>query len=152
HLFADAKDSPPHTVEKFLTEVPQQYLASLIGRYYAMDRNDNWRLTETAYQVMTGQIGPVVTDPKPLIDQAYKPSSTEQYLLPLRFGEDKRIKDGDSLIFFNYREDSMRQIAGSFISKNFDKFPRIDFKDLHITTMSHYDDSFDVDVICRADI
>ena len=46
HLFADAKDSPPHTVEKFLAEVPQQYLASLMGRYYGMDRSGNWQITE----------------------------------------------------------------------------------------------------------
>lgn len=151
HLFTDAKDSPPHTLQTFLKEVPRPYLASLIGRYYAMDRNQNWRLTETAYQTLTGQIGQIVEDPTPVIDATYKKGTTEEYLPPIRFADDKKIQDGDAVIFFNYREDSIRQIASSFIVKNFDKFPVIDFKDLHIATMSHYDDSFDVPVAFPAD-
>ncbi len=151
HLFADAKDSPPHTIEAFLKEIPLQYLASLVGRYYAMDRNGSWRLTETAYQVMTGELGPVVADPLPLIQRAYEESGTEEYLLPMRFFEDKKIKDGDSLFFFNYREDSIRQIAASFIVKGFDKFRTVNFGNLHVATMTHYDDSFDVPAAFPAD-
>jgi len=151
HLFADAKDSPPHTLEGFLKEVPKEYMASLIGRYYAMDRNDHWRLTETAYQAFTGQVGQVVTDPTPIIRATYEQNTTEEYLPPIRFSDEKKIKDGDAVVFFNYREDSIRQIASSFIKKDFDKFPVIDFKDLYIATMSHYEDSFNVPVVCEAD-
>ena len=151
HLFADAKDSPPHTVEKFLQEVPQQYLASLMGRYYAMNRQGDWKLTETAYQTMTGQSGQVVDDPIPLIQANYDRGVTEEYLPPMRLDENKKIQDGDSLIFFNYREDSIRQLASSFIVKPFDKFATIDFKNLYVATMSHYDDSFTVPVAFPAD-
>ena len=152
HLFADAKDSPPHTVEAFLKELPRENWASLIGRYYAMDRNEHWRLTETAYQTLTGQVGQVVDDPAPIIKATYEQNTTEEYLPPIRFSDDKKIKDGDSIIFFNYREDSIRQLASSFITKNFDKFPVMKFDNLYIATMSHYDDSFDVPVIYPADI
>jgi 2,3-bisphosphoglycerate-independent phosphoglycerate mutase len=151
HLFADAKDSPPHTVEKFLEEVPRQYLATLMGRYYGMDRQGDWRLTETAYQTMTGQSGHIVTDPIPAIEANYKQGVTEEYLPPMRFAEDKKIQDGDALFFFNYREDSIRQLASSFIVKPFDKFATLDFKNLYIATMSHYDDSFNVPVAFPAD-
>ena len=151
HLFADAKDSPPHTLEKFLTEVPKQYLASLMGRYYAMDREGNWQLTETAYRTMTGQFGAVVDDPTPLIEENYKRNATEEYLSPMRFSEDKKLQDGDSLFFFNYREDSIRQLSSSFIIKPFDKFATIDFKNLFVATMSHYDDSFTTPVAFPAD-
>ncbi len=151
HLFADAKDSPPHTVEKFLAELPREYLASLIGRYYAMDRDGNWKLTEMTYQTLTGQLGRVVEDPKEIIDATYKTSGTEEYLPAIRFSDERKIKDGDSIFFFNYREDSIRQLAASFILKEFDKFPRIAFQNLHIATMSHYDDSFDVPVAFPAD-
>ena len=68
HLFADGEDSPPHTVEPFLKEVPKEYLATLIGRYYAMDRNGNWRLTQTAYDAMLGKGGTLVDDPTPAIE------------------------------------------------------------------------------------
>jgi len=151
HLFADAKDSPPHTVLKFLTEIPPQYLASLMGRYYAMDRQGDWRLTEAAYQTMTGQLGPIVQDPVPSIEENYKRGVTEEYLPPMRFADDKKVQDGDALFFFNYREDSIRQLASSFIVKPFDKFATLDFKNLYVATMSHYDDSFNVPVAFPAD-
>lgn len=151
HLFADAKDSPPHTVEEFLKEVPRECLASLIGRYYAMDRSENWRLTETAYQTVTGQMGRLVDDPSPAIQAAYKESGTEEYMPPIRLADDKKIQDGDAVIFFNYREDSIRQLASSFILKGFNKFPTLPFQNLSIATMSHYDDAFVVPVIYPAD-
>jgi 2,3-bisphosphoglycerate-independent phosphoglycerate mutase len=151
HLFADAKDSPPHTILKFLEEIPRQHLASLMGRYYAMDRQGDWRLTETAYKTMTGQFGPVVDDPVPPIEANYKQGVTEEYLPPMRFDDARKVQDGDALFFFNYREDSIRQLASSFIVKPFDKFATMDFKNLYVATMSHYDDSFDVPVAFPAD-
>lgn len=159
HLFADGKDSPPRTLQTFLKEVPKENLASLIGRYFAMDRNGNWRLTETAYQTLTGQAGQMIENPNSIaldaiIDETYKQNSTEEYLPPVRFGtatDDRKIKDGDAVVFFNYREDSIRQLASSFIVKNFDKFSTLKFENLFIATMSHYDDSFDVPVAFPAD-
>jgi 2,3-bisphosphoglycerate-independent phosphoglycerate mutase len=152
HLFADAKDSPPHTLETYLAEVPKEYMASLVGRYYSMDRNGNWQLTQTAYQTMTGKGGTVTDDPTAIIAATYKQGSTEEYLPPIRYAENKGIKDGDALIFFNYREDSIRQLASSFIKKDFQEFPILPFKDLYVATFTHYDDSFDVPVAFPADI
>ena len=80
----------------------------------------------------------------------YKQNSTEEYLPPLRFSDDKKIQDGDSLVFFNYREDSIRQLASAFILKDFDHFPRTTFNDLYVATLSHYDDAFDVPVVFPA--
>ena len=152
HLFADAKDSPPHTLQQFLKEIPREYLASLMGRYYAMDRQGDWRLTEAAYGAMTGASGQLVADPDPVIAATYARGVTEEYLLPLRFAEDRKVQDGDALFFFNYREDSIRQLASSFILKPFDKFATVDFKNLFVATMSHYDDAFTVPVAFPADI
>jgi 2,3-bisphosphoglycerate-independent phosphoglycerate mutase len=154
HLFADAKDSPPHTLQTFLKEIPQAYLASLVGRYYGMDRNGNWQLTQTAYQNMTGQGGQLVDDPTAIIESTYAQNLTEEYLPPIHFapnGEDKKIKDGDAIVFFNYREDSIRQIASAFIIKGFDKFPVLNFPNTYIATMSHYEDDFTVPVLYPAD-
>jgi 2,3-bisphosphoglycerate-independent phosphoglycerate mutase len=165
HLFADGKDSPPHTLKTFLSEVPKEYLATLIGRYYAMDRNGNWQLTANAYQTMTGQIGQIAADPAAIdtiIDATYKQGLTEEYLPPIRMAgsagtpgavgdSDKKVKDGDALIFFNYREDSIRQLASAFISKPFAEFAILPFQNLFVATMSHYDDRFDVPVLFPAD-
>jgi 2,3-bisphosphoglycerate-independent phosphoglycerate mutase len=151
HLFADGKDSPPHTFETFLKDVPREYLASVIGRYYGMDRDGNWRLTQTSYQAMTGQFGRIVDDPAAIVQETYHNGNTEEYLPAMRFAEDKKITDGDAVVFFNYREDSIRQIASSFIMKDFDKFPVMNFKNLYIATMTHYDDRFSVPIVCPAD-
>lgn len=184
HLFADGKDSPPHTFEKFLKEIPREYLASAIGRYYGMDREDNWQLTQTSYQTMTGQAGRIVDDPAPIVKETYHSGNTEEYLPAMRFvdppspssgeasphstedssftetnsvaraGEtrDKKIADGDAVVFFNYREDSIRQIASAFIMKDFDKFPVLNFQNLYVATMTHYDDRFQVPVAYAADV
>jgi 2,3-bisphosphoglycerate-independent phosphoglycerate mutase len=151
HLFADGEDSPSHTLGEFLQEVPKEYLASLVGRYYAMDRNKNWRLTQTAYEAMVGKSGALVADATPTIEATYEQGSTEEYLPALRFAEDKKIQDGDALVFFDYREDSIRQLASAFITKGFDGFPTMPFKDLYIATFTHYDDAFDVPVAFPAD-
>jgi 2,3-bisphosphoglycerate-independent phosphoglycerate mutase len=163
HLFADGKDSPPHTLQAFLKEIPEKYLATLTGRYYAMDRNGNWQLTQSAYQVMTGQAGKLAADSAALagiIEETYQQKLTEEYLPPIKITagaadgaavNEKNVKNGDALIFFNYREDSIRELAAAFITKNFDKFPVLQFNDLFIATMSHYDDSFDVPVAFPAD-
>lgn len=151
HLFADGEDSPPRSIEKFLQEVPKEYLATLVGRYYAMDREKNWRLTQTAYEAMIGTSGALVTDPTAAIQATYKQGSTEEYLPALRFAEDKKVSDGDALVFFNYREDSIRQLASSFITKDFTFFPRATFNNLYVATFTHYDDAFDVPVAFPAD-
>jgi 2,3-bisphosphoglycerate-independent phosphoglycerate mutase len=92
-----------------------------------------------------------VTDPMPTIEATYQKGTTEEYLPPMRFSDEKKIKDGDALFFFNYREDSMRQMASSFITKGFDKFPTLPFNNLYIGTMTHYEDSMDVPVAFPAD-
>ncbi|MDO8504388.1 MAG: 2,3-bisphosphoglycerate-independent phosphoglycerate mutase [Candidatus Liptonbacteria bacterium] len=143
HLFADGKDSPPKTFEKFLAELPQDKIASLIGRYYGMDREANWRLTEQAYNCMTGTFGTQVNgNLKELVADNYAQGLNEGFLPPLRLQADGGIKDGDALFFFNYREDSIRQIADSFLAEDFDKFKTKEFKNLFVATMTHYMDKF----------
>lgn len=161
HLFADGKDSPPQTVLTFLKELPKEKVATLIGRYYAMDRSKNWRLTETAYDNMTGRAGAVIKDPTETVMDTFKQGLTEEYLPPMRFGsprnnsgeagEDKIIKDGDAVIFFNYREDSIRQLAESFILKDFKDFPTAKFQNLEIVTMTRYEEKLDAPVAFEGD-
>lgn len=151
HLFGDGEDSPPRTMEKFLSELPKECFASLVGRYYAMDRSGNWRLTQTAYDAMIGTAGPIVSDPTPAIEVTYKQGSSETYLSAVRFSEDRKVQDGDALVFFNYREDGLRQLTSAFITKGFDHFPVTTFNNLHVATFTHYDDAFDVPVAFPAD-
>ena len=146
-LFPDGKDYPPMTLGVILDKLPKEKIGSLIGRYYAMDREGNWQLTKQAYDTMVSGAGETkFEDLAGIIKNTYQKNATEEFLPPLSFGKEKLIKDGDAIIFFNYREDSIRQIAESFIVKNFDKFPRADFKNLYIATFSPYRDDFKVPV------
>ena len=147
HLFADGKDATPFRLQKVLEKIPRDKIGTLMGRYYGMDREKNWKLTERAYETMTGNGGPVTTDPNPVIEETYKKNYNEEFVPPMMLREDGGIKDGDALVFFNFREDSIRQIAESFILKDFDKFPRKDFKNLFIATMTKYEDQFNVSLV-----
>lgn len=147
HLFSDGKDNRPYSLEEFLKELPVENLSSLVGRYYAMDREQNWSLTARAYELITGGGGQPFEQSSNLsatIGAHYSKGSNEEFLPPIRLGEG--IKDGESVIFFNYREDSIRQISESFILKNFSKFPTKKFENLYLTTMSRYEERFDVPV------
>ena len=100
---------------------------------------------------MIGKVGQITADPAPIIEALYAQGSTEEYLPGIRFAENKNIQNGDSVIFFNYREDSIRQIASAFIKKDFAHFPVTPLNDMYIATMTHYDDAFDVPVIFPPD-
>ncbi len=146
HLFSDGKDSPPHTLEKFLQEIPREKLATLTGRYYAMDRNQNWQLTQQTYECLTGQSGQVPVDLHEVIKNNYERGLNEEFLPPLRVAADKSIQENDAVIFFNFREDSIRQLAEAFIIKDFDAFPVKKFENLYITTMTRYEEKLAVPV------
>jgi len=146
HLFADGKDSQAHTLEKFLEEIPKEKVATLMGRYYGMDRNQNWEVTQRAYDCMTGTRITATKDLAQSIKENYLHNPSEEFLQPINVSPDKFIQDNDAVIFFNFREDSMRQIAEPFIMKNYDKFPVKNFGNLYITTMTRYEQKFPVQV------
>lgn len=147
HLFADGKDATPFRLQEVLKKVPREKIGTLMGRYYGMDREKNWKLTERAYETMTGAVREVTVDPDPIIEETYKKGYNEEFVPPMLLNEDGFINDGDALLFFNFREDSIRQIAESFILKNFDKFPRKDFRNLYVATMTKYEDQFEAPVV-----
>ncbi|MBU6500393.1 MAG: 2,3-bisphosphoglycerate-independent phosphoglycerate mutase [Patescibacteria group bacterium] len=151
HLFADGKDTPPKSVLKFLKEIPAEKIATLTGRYYAMDRSGKWQLTEQAYNNLVGKSGIIVVSPDEELEKVFSRDLSEEYLPPLRFGAGSEIKDGESLVFFNYREDSIRQTAEAFILKDFNEFPRENFQDLYIATFTHYEDKLTAPVVFDGD-
>lgn len=140
HLFADGKDSPPRSIEKFLNDVPIELLGSLIGRYYAMDREDNWQLIERAYLAMIGEGGELVDDTQKILKEALSQGSSEEFLPPYRFTGGKNIEDNDSLIFFNFREDGVKELSSVFTHKDFSKFQTKKLKNLYVVTMTRYEE------------
>ena len=148
HLITDGRDSPPQSAENLINRLPyKEQVASLVGRFYGMDRDKHWDRTQETYKTITGE-GKITNDIKTHISQAYQKNLNDEYILPTLIGPQSRpIKDNDSLIFFNFREDRMKQIVRAFIEKDFKIFPVKTFSNLYVATMTKYDDSFNVDVI-----
>ncbi|KKU98824.1 MAG: 2,3-bisphosphoglycerate-independent phosphoglycerate mutase [Candidatus Jorgensenbacteria bacterium GW2011_GWC1_48_8] len=104
-----------------------------------MDRDGHWDRTEAAYKALTGDLP--ISAPEEAVKSAYTRELDDEFIEPTAF-EAHAIKDGDALIFFNFREDSMRQIAESFLNPKLDKFPIKIFSNLYIVTMTAYEDKW----------
>ncbi len=141
HIWADGKDTPPKSFEDLIKNVPREKIATIIGRYYAMDHGRNWRSTERAYQGLTTESGEVVNDWKPTLDNLYDQKLSEEFLPPLRLQPGVPIQDNEAIIFCNFREDGVRQIAEAFLLPNFDKFPVKKFQNLFAVTMTRYENT-----------
>lgn len=152
HLFADGKDSPPHTIFEFLKQVPAELVVTLIGRHYAMNRSENWVLTQKAYDCMVGRSGDPVSDPTGRINEMYKKNLSEEFLPPLKIGSGAPLEDGDALVFFNFREDSILQIAEAFTLPGFDAFPTVPFTNLFVATFTRYSERLPCPVAFPADL
>jgi 2,3-bisphosphoglycerate-independent phosphoglycerate mutase len=146
HLFTDGRDSPPNSAMELLKKIPINKLASLSGRFYAMDRDAHWERTKKAYDVLTGG-GPLIetSNIETHLKETYDRKFNDEYIEPTLIGpENRAIKDGDALVFFDFREDRMRQIASPFILKSFNNFSVKTYENLYIATMTPYEDDFKV--------
>jgi 2,3-bisphosphoglycerate-independent phosphoglycerate mutase len=125
-------------------------IASVSGRYYAMDRDQRWDRTALAYRAMVLGEGTTVTDPLDAIRQAYSSDKTDEFMLPVVVTENGKpvapMRDGDAIICFNYRSDRMRQIVRALIDPGFDGFDVSRRPKVSVTTLTNYDKTFDVPV------
>ncbi|MEK7143927.1 MAG: 2,3-bisphosphoglycerate-independent phosphoglycerate mutase [Patescibacteria group bacterium] len=146
HLFTDGRDSPPMSAFDFLKNLPQEKIASISGRSLAMDRDGHWERTEKAYQAIVGD-GPIIQNCEDHLKKTYENNFNDEFIEPALVGDKNRaIKDNDSVIFFNYREDRMRQTISAFIDEKFDHFPVKKFNNLYIVSMTQYDSRFKIPV------
>jgi 2,3-bisphosphoglycerate-independent phosphoglycerate mutase len=144
HCFLDGRDTPPssavHYVEalqKKIGEIGCGQIASLIGRYYAMDRDKRWERTERAYELLVKGKGERTTDPVAAIQRSYERGITDEFIEPTVIADANgkpvaTIQDGDAVIFFNFRPDRARQLTRALAIPDFQEFdvsgrPQIDF-------------------------
>jgi len=151
HCFLDGRDVPEHSAKGFIEETQRQIgekgvgmIASMVGRYYAMDRDTNWDRTLKAYDLLTLGEGWRETDPLEAIDHTYQRGDpTDYYVQPIVMTEKGKpvatIDAGDSVIFWNFRSDRARQITYALTQNGFDHFPRKKFPRVHFVCMSGYD-------------
>lgn len=157
HLWTDGRDSPPTEAKKLLTNLKLRLdalhlgkISTVMGRFYAMDRNKNWDRTKQAYECMTQGKGEKILDPINYIEKSYKKSIYDEFIKPAVVIENKKpkglIEKNDSIIIFNFREDRARQITKAFCLDNFEFFPREKIKNLFIVTMTEYEKNLPVKV------
>ncbi|KAL1854122.1 hypothetical protein Plec18167_000040 [Paecilomyces lecythidis] len=147
HFFGDGRDTDPKSSSKYmqtlldqLKEIGVGELATVVGRYYAMDRDKRWDRVEVALKgIVTGE-GEDSTDPVKAIEDRYAKGENDEFLKPIIFGgKERRVQDDDTLFFFNYRSDRVREITQ--LLGDYDRSPKPDFpypKNIHITTMTQY--------------
>ncbi len=151
HAFLDGRDVPPKsaeeyllTVERKLAELDYPQIATISGRYYAMDRDKRWDRVEKAYDNLVLATGSRQFFSKDALLKAYQQGETDEFVSPavcdLTY---EGMNDGDSIIFFNFRPDRARQLTQAFIDPNFDGFQRKKvLKNLSFVTMTMYDETF----------
>lgn len=145
HCFLDGRDVGPTTGADFiksldekLSEIGTGKIASVMGRYYAMDRDNRWERVVLAYNAMVKGEGNVADDAQTAVRESYKNDVTDEFVIPTVIRGGDTIKSNDSVIFYNFRPDRAREITRSLVDENFDGFER-EFFPLCYVCMTQYD-------------
>jgi 2,3-bisphosphoglycerate-independent phosphoglycerate mutase len=148
HAFTDGRDTSPtggagylRTCEKELQKSKAQ-IVTVVGRYFAMDRDRRWDRTKKAWDaIVLGRGELSKSSPSVAVDRQYKEDKTDEFLPPLIFSHanEQRVRDGDSVLFFNFRADRARQLSQAFLLKDFDSFDREVWPQIHFVTLTQYD-------------
>src|SRR5437762_4203043 len=158
HAFLDGRDTLPKSALGYMQQLldynrkigSPARIASVSGRYYAMDRDRRWDRTEQAYRAVVLGEGTSVTDPLGAIKQAYESGKTDEFMLPVVVIENGKpvapMKDGNAVICFNYRSDRMRQIVRALIEPGFEGFDTRSGPNVTVTTLTNYDKTFPVPI------
>jgi 2,3-bisphosphoglycerate-independent phosphoglycerate mutase len=158
HAFLDGRDTLPKSALGYMEQLLDYIrktgspakVATVSGRYYAMDRDKRWDRTGLAYRAMVEGQGPSVTDPLQAIRQAYEAGKTDEFIPPEVVKEKGEpvatVKDGDAFIGFNYRSDRMRQIVRALIDSGFDGFEIERRPKVTVTSLTMYDKTFDIPI------
>ncbi len=147
HALMDGRDVPPTAGAGFVEELEQKIreigvgkIATIIGRYYAMDRDNAWDRVEKAYAAMVYGEGEKASDPVQAVKDSYEKGVTDEFMLPTVMDGGETVKENDSVIFFNFRPDRARQITRAFVDPDFKGFVRKNgFFPLHYVCMTQYD-------------
>jgi len=149
-LFTDGRDSPPKSATelleklgKVIREKNRGVLASLSGRFYALDRTQHWDRTEKVYKTLIGE-GKTIAAYQEILTETYAQNLNDAFVEPSIIGSPHPIEDNDAAVFFDFREESPRQIVAAFANSNFPNFAVKKFSNLYLTTMTQYDEKFNL--------
>ena len=161
HAFTDGRDCDPKSGLGFIHELEDELkkttgkIATIIGRYYAMDRDNRWERVKHAYDLMVNGIGTSFDSAADGIEKSYESGKTDEFIEPIVITENglpiTKIEDGDVVISFNFRTDRPREISTVLTQKDFHEF-NMHRLDLHYVTMTNYDSTFEnVNIVFEKD-
>ena len=151
HAFTDGRDSPPDSgagyiadIERKAGEIGVGRIASVMGRFYAMDRDSRWERVQKAFECMRTGKGIKAASAAQAVAQSYENQVTDEFIEPTCIvNEDNEpvatVDNGDGVVFFNFRGDRPREITRAFIEPDFKEFPRVSSPELHYVCMTEYD-------------
>ena len=135
HAFTDGRDVSPHAAERDLAELPLERIATVAGRYYAMDRDQRWDRTDRAFAAICLGEGAEADDPVEAVKASYEQGTTDEFIEPTVISGRPRLTKDDTAIFFNFRPDRARQLTQKLLEAGYD-----------LTTMTRYREGFDCPV------
>jgi 2,3-bisphosphoglycerate-independent phosphoglycerate mutase len=148
HMFTDGRDTPPRSAPLYLKPVEDGlekaggHIATVSGRYYAMDRDHRWDRTELAWRAMVERKGREASSARAAIEQAYAAGEDDEFIRPTLIAGGEAIRNGDPVIHFNFRKDRPRQLVASLYQSDFEHFERGGFESADVTCMMEYDQGF----------
>jgi len=158
HCFLDGRDTPPSSGANYVASLQRKLdqigcgeIATVVGRYYAMDRDKRWERTQRAYDLLTKAIGQRATDPVAAIRESYERGVTDEFVEPVAIVRKDgspvaTIKNDDSVIFFNFRPDRARQLTRALTVPGFKEFPIDDRPRVDYVCFTMYDTTFDLPI------
>ncbi len=152
HAFTDGRDTPPQSALRFIERLEKALarwggeIATVGGRYYAMDRDKRWDRVARAYQALVFSSGLTARSAREAVESAYARGETDEFIQPTVIESDGGpvgpIRDGDSVVFFNFRADRARQITRALTEKDFSEFPRPKPPRVHFVCFTEYKEDF----------
>ena len=146
HCFMDGRDVPPTSGKDYLAELYEKCdeigvgeIATVMGRYYAMDRDNRWERVVKAYKAMTEGEGVKFDCACKMMEESYANDVTDEFIVPAVSEKAVPVKDNDSIVFFNFRPDRAREITRAFVDPEFSGFEREQLKGLYYVCMTQYD-------------
>ncbi|HET6976930.1 MAG TPA: 2,3-bisphosphoglycerate-independent phosphoglycerate mutase [Pyrinomonadaceae bacterium] len=158
HCFLDGRDTPPSSASHYVASLQRKLdeigcgeIVTVVGRYYAMDRDKRWERTQRAYDLLTKAIGERATDPIAAIQQSYERGVTDEFVEPIAIVRHDgspvaTIKDEDSVVFFNFRPDRARQLTSALALPDFNEFVITDRPSVHFVCFTMYDHTLDLPI------
>lgn len=157
HLIGDGRDVAPQSLQSYLNMLSpylndQIQIATLSGRYYAMDRDQRWERIQLAYDCIINATPSTKLSPREYIIQSYQDEIYDEFIKPIAFGGFNGVQENEAMLFLNFRSDRMRELTQAIASKDFSHFKRKSFSHLYCLCANVYDENFPLPSLLKKEI